>query len=42
MDSNMVRRAAFAAVAIPLALGIVWLGGWALALTVFQVAPGDF
>lgn len=30
MDSNLVRRIAFAAVAIPLALLIVWLGGWAL------------
>ena len=29
MDANMVRRVAFAAVAIPLALGIVWLGGLA-------------
>lgn len=27
-DSNLVRRVAFAAVAIPLALGLVWLGGW--------------
>ena len=27
MDANVVRRVAFAAVAIPLALGIVWYGG---------------
>jgi phosphatidate cytidylyltransferase len=38
MDSNMVRRVAFAAVAIPLALGIVWFGGWPLALTVAAVS----
>jgi phosphatidate cytidylyltransferase len=38
MDSNMVRRVAFAAVAIPLALGIVWFGGWPLALTVSLVS----
>lgn len=38
MDANMVRRVAFAAVAIPLALGIVWLGGWLLALTVAAVS----
>ncbi len=30
MDSNLVRRVGFAAVAIPVALGIVWLGGWPL------------
>ncbi len=28
--ANLVRRIAFAAVAIPLALGVVWLGGWLL------------
>jgi phosphatidate cytidylyltransferase len=38
MDSNMVRRVAFAAVAIPLALGIVWFGGWPLAITVSLVS----
>jgi len=38
MDSNMVRRVAFAAVAIPVALGIVWFGGWPLALTVSLVS----
>ncbi|MDX2193065.1 MAG: phosphatidate cytidylyltransferase [Gemmatimonadales bacterium] len=31
---ELTRRIAFAAVAIPLALGIVWLGGWPLALLV--------
>ena len=30
MDRNMRTRIAFAVVAIPAALGIVWLGGWAL------------
>ena len=30
MDSNLVRRVGFAVVAIPLALGVVWLGGWLL------------
>ena len=33
----MVRRVAFAVVAIPLALGIVWFGGWPLALLVAVV-----
>jgi phosphatidate cytidylyltransferase len=32
MDSNLVRRVGFAVIAIPLALGIVWYGGWPLAL----------
>lgn len=32
MASNMVRRVGFAVVAIPLALGLVWLGGLPLAL----------
>jgi phosphatidate cytidylyltransferase len=31
MDSNMVRRVAFAVIAIPLLIGIVWLGDWPLA-----------
>ncbi len=31
MDTNVVRRVSFAAVAIPAVLGIVWLGGWFLA-----------
>lgn len=30
MDRNMRQRVAFAAVAIPAAVGLVWLGGWAL------------
>lgn len=32
MDANLARRVAFAAVAIPLALGLVWYGGMTLAL----------
>ena len=32
MDSNLVRRVAFAVVAIPLALGVAWYGGLPLAL----------
>lgn len=31
MSSNMVRRVAFAVVAIPLLVGAVWIGEWALA-----------
>jgi phosphatidate cytidylyltransferase len=38
MDSNVVRRVAFAAVAIPLALAIVWYGGIALVLLVSVVS----
>lgn len=38
MDSNLVKRIAFAAVAIPLAIGVVWLGGWPLAALVSVVA----
>ncbi len=40
MSPNMVRRVAVAAVGIPAALGIVYLGGWVLAglLAVFGVA----
>lgn len=34
MDANLVKRIAFAAVAIPLAIGLVWLGGWPLAVLV--------
>lgn len=34
MDANLVKRIAFAAVAIPLAIGLVWLGGWPLAALV--------
>ena len=36
-DRNMVQRVAFAAVAIPLALLLVWLGGWPLAALVAAV-----
>jgi phosphatidate cytidylyltransferase len=32
MDANLIRRVGFAFVAIPLALGVVWYGGGALAL----------
>lgn len=32
MASNMVRRVTFAVVAIPVLVGVVWLGEWALAL----------
>ncbi len=38
MDANLVRRIAFAVVAIPLALGIVYLGG--IALTALVAAAG--
>lgn len=38
MASNLTQRIAFAAVAIPLALAIVWLGGPALAALVAAVA----
>lgn len=38
MASNMTRRVAFAAVAIPLALLVVWYGGWPLAVLVSTVA----
>lgn len=38
MSSNLARRITVAAVAIPAALGIVYLGGWVLALTVAVLA----
>lgn len=38
MATNLVQRVGFAAVAIPLALGLVWLGGLPLALLVSVVA----
>ncbi len=38
MDSNLIRRVSFAAVAIPLALGVVWLGGWSLVILVAMVS----
>lgn len=34
MASNLTQRVAFAVVAIPLALGVVYWGGWALAIVV--------
>lgn len=34
MASNLARRIAFAAVAIPITLGVVWLGGWPLVVLV--------
>lgn len=38
MASNLTKRIAFAVVAIPLALGIVWFGGWPLVLVVAAAA----
>src|SRR5690349_9084425 len=38
MNANMLRRVAFAVVAIPAALAIVWQGGWWLAGLVAVVA----
>lgn len=38
MDSNLARRVAFAVVAIPLAILVVWVGGWPLALLVATIA----
>lgn len=38
MDNNLVRRIAVAVVAIPLALVVVWLGGWPLAALVALIA----
>lgn len=38
MDANLVRRVGFAAVAIPLALLVVWYGGWPLAILVAAAA----
>lgn len=37
MDANLAKRIAFAAVAIPVAVGLVWLGGWPLALLLAAV-----
>ena len=37
LDTNLVRRVAFAVVAIPLALGLVWYGGILLALVLALV-----
>ncbi len=38
MASNMAQRVGFAAVAIPLAVLVVWFGGWPLALLVATIA----
>lgn len=38
MDSNMVRRVTFAAIAIPLLVIIVWVGEWPLALLLVAAA----
>jgi phosphatidate cytidylyltransferase len=38
MDRNLAQRIGFAAAATPLALGIVWYGGWPLAVLVALVA----
>ncbi len=38
MDANMTKRIGFAVVAIPLAVLLVWLGGWPLAVLVAIVA----
>lgn len=37
-DSNLVRRVGFAAVAIPVALGVVWYGGWPLVALVSLIS----
>lgn len=37
MDNNLVRRVLFAVVAIPVALLVVWAGGWPLALLIATV-----
>lgn len=38
MASNLTKRIAFAVVAIPLALAVVWLGGWTLVVVVAAAA----
>jgi phosphatidate cytidylyltransferase len=38
MDRNLAQRIAFAAVAIPLVLAVVWYGGWPVVLLVTVVA----
>lgn len=38
MDANMTKRVGFAAVAIPLAILLVWLGGWPLAVLTALIA----
>ncbi len=37
-DSNLIRRVSFAAVAIPLALALVWLGGWPMVTVVALIS----
>ncbi len=38
MDANLIRRVAFAVVAIPLALGLIWYGGYPLAIVLGAAA----
>jgi phosphatidate cytidylyltransferase len=38
MDANLVRRIGFAVVAIPVALGLIWWGGWPLVAVVALVS----
>ncbi len=38
MDANLTRRILFAVVAIPLAFGVIWYGGWPLVAVVALVA----
>lgn len=38
MASNLTQRVAFAVVAIPVALGVVFLGGWPLVAVVSAAA----
>lgn len=38
MDANLVRRIGFAVLAIPLALAVVWYGGWPFALVLALAA----
>jgi phosphatidate cytidylyltransferase len=38
MDANLVRRIGFAVVAIPVAFGLIWFGGWPLAAVVALVS----
>ena len=38
MASNLTQRVLFAVVAIPLAIALVWLGGWPLAFLVAAIA----
>jgi phosphatidate cytidylyltransferase len=38
MASNLTQRVLFAVVAIPLAIGLVWLGGWPLAFLVAAIS----